>query len=69
MKMVVIYFLRVLILGLKFYKNLGFSLSEHCEWGTCSIVFYDVAQGRTVGLIMTTLGIFILSKNNLINTF
>jgi hypothetical protein len=23
-------------LDLKFCKNLGFSLSEHCEWGTCS---------------------------------
>jgi hypothetical protein len=23
------------ILDLKFYKNLGFSISEQCEWGTC----------------------------------
>jgi hypothetical protein len=26
----------VLYLDLKFCKNLGFSLSEFCEWGTCS---------------------------------
>jgi hypothetical protein len=24
----------VLFLGLKFGKNLGFYVSEHCEWGT-----------------------------------
>ncbi len=24
----------MLFLGLKFGKNLGFSISEHCEWGT-----------------------------------
>jgi hypothetical protein len=23
----------LLFSGLKFYKNLGFSISEHCEWG------------------------------------
>jgi hypothetical protein len=25
--------LSVLLFNLKFYESLGFSLSEHCEWG------------------------------------
>ncbi len=30
--------LSVLFLDLKFCKNLGFSLSEHCKWDTCPFV-------------------------------
>ena len=29
--------LSVLFLDLKFCKNLGFSLCEHCEWGTLNL--------------------------------
>jgi hypothetical protein len=34
----------VLFLDLKFGKNLGFSLSEHCEWGTSFTWILDFQQ-------------------------
>jgi hypothetical protein len=50
-----IFSLSVLFLDLKFCKNLGFSLSDHCEWGTRTwLLFKEEATARTVLLSAST---------------
>jgi hypothetical protein len=55
----------VLFLGLKFGENLGFSLSEHCEWGTwfLSLLTFWLRETRQVCFL------FVGFLVNLLDTF